>query len=46
VKDDRAMTSDVNMARGKGGKAPSIAELADGEKGDVAKSRKEVGGSG
>jgi hypothetical protein len=46
VKDDGAMKSDVNMARGKGGNAPSIAELADGEKGGVAKSRKEVGGSG
>jgi hypothetical protein len=38
------MESDVHMARGKCGKAPSIAELADGEKGGVSKSRKEVCG--
>jgi hypothetical protein len=46
VKDDCAVKSDVNMARGKGGKAPSIAKLANGEKGGVAKSRKELGGLG
>jgi hypothetical protein len=46
VNDDSAVKSDVDMARGKGGKAPSIAKLANGEKGGVAKSRKEVGSLG
>jgi hypothetical protein len=46
MKDDSAVKSDVNMARGKGGKAPSIAKLANGEKGGVAKCGKEVGCSG
>jgi hypothetical protein len=46
MQDDCAMKSDVDMARRKGGKAPSIAKLANGEKGGVTKSRKEVGGLG